>query len=627
MESKPVKRKLHYRTTAHTLIVKNAYEVARARAAERRVHFLAEISQLFHSSLDIAQVLEQVLIKSSEVLGQSNAVFLREGNELRLAALHHPDPAMAAQLRAFYSQNPARLGEGIVGCVAESGQPVCLSGLSPADLRDLSSPAYRALMAQSAPATFLAVPLQVGDQVIGVFCSASRVPGRRFTLDDLKLAQAIAERAAVAIENARLYHELQERLRQQTILYEASVALSSAASLNDILNTLSLHLCLALNLTGVGISLAALSRNRIVPTQVYDTSGLITVLDEATGELYQHLSTALETASLAGQPGAPSALTFRANDPQTGLEEQALLEAFGAQALLVIPLVVRGESLGLLELYDSRTPRQFSAEETVLAQALAHQAAVAIENVHLLESLQATYDELQESSRLKDEFIQNVSHELRTPLTFVKGYIELLREGAFGSLSNEAHHALNVVADKTGQIIRLVERIATLHLMTQQKLNLEPLDLNRLAQEAAERFRPLATQAGLSLHIELTPMSARVMGDPLQLPQVFDCLLENAIKFSPQGSQVALRVHSRPGIAWVEVEDQGIGIPPDKLDKVWTPFYQVEGHMKRRFGGAGVGLAVVKRVIQAHGGHVWANSQLGQGCTFGFALRRMDAGM
>ncbi len=623
---KPVQHKMRSRAGA-AIFVRGAHEVARARAAERHIQFLAEIGHLFHASLDIAQVLEQVLIKSSEVLGQSNAVFLREGNELHLAALHHPDPAMATQLRAFYSQNPARVGEGIVGCVAESGQPVCLSGLSPEDLSDLSSPAYRAILSQSAPATFLAVPLVLGDQVIGVFCSASRVPGRRFTADDLKLAQAIAEQAAVAIENARLYRELQERLRQQTILYEASVALSSAASLNDVLNTLGLHLCLALNLTGVGVSLAALSRNRIVPTQVYDTSGLIAVLDEATGELYQRLSTALEVASQAGQPGKLPVLALRADQPQVSPEEQALLEAFGAQALLIIPLVVRGESLGLLALYDSRRPRQFSAEETALAQALAHQAAVAIENVHLLESLQATYDELQESSRLKDEFIQNVSHELRTPLTFVKGYIELLREGAFGLLSDEAQHALNVVADKTGQIIRLVERIATLHVMTQQKLNLEPLDLNRLAQEAAERFRPVAEQAGLNLRLELTPASAPVMGDPLQLPQVFDCLLENAIKFSPQGSWVALRVHSRPGVAWVEVEDNGIGIPPDKLDKVWTPFYQVEGHMKRRFGGAGVGLAVVKRVIQAHGGHVWANSQLGQGCTFGFALRRLDAGM
>ncbi|MER3515031.1 MAG: hypothetical protein C4310_12140, partial [Chloroflexota bacterium] len=117
---------------------------------------------------------------------------------------------------------------------------------------------------------------------------------------------------------------------------------------------LSLHLCLALNLTGVGISLAALSRDRIVPTQVYDTSGLIAVLDEATGELYQRLSTALEVASQAGQPGKPPVLALRADQPQVSPEEQALLEAFGAQALLIIPLVVRDESLGLLALYDSR---------------------------------------------------------------------------------------------------------------------------------------------------------------------------------------------------------------------------------------------------------------------------------
>jgi len=596
----------------------NARIIARARAAERRAQFLAELGRLFHSSLDISEVLEHLLAKSGEMLGEHNVVFLREGDELRLAAIHHPDPAVAERLRVLYSEWPPRLGESIVGRVAASGEPEWISDPSPDRLQDLVAPAYHTVLTELMMASFLAVPLVVAGRVIGTFSSISLNPERRFGPEDVELAQGIAEWAAAAIENARLYHELQQRLHKQTILYEASAALSSALSLDDVLHTLSRHLNLALDVNGVAISLWDLRHKDTATIYVNNGAG-DAGQREGQADRLRRLCDYL-TACRASEPQA--ATVIQADDPQVGPYESALLTGLGTQALLLVPLVVKGESLGMIGVYEGRWPRQFSIEEITLAQALAHQAAVAIENARLFESLQFAYNELQEASRLKDEFIQNVSHELRMPLTFIKGYVELLREETFGPLGSEAQRALTQVMDKTDAIVRLVERIVTLRRVSLQDLNLERLDLNELAVQAAERLRPAAQRAGIALQIELPATVVPVLGDRAKLAQVFDCLLDNAIKFSPNGGQTTLRIYDKPGVAWVEVTDTGIGIPRDKLDKVWDVFYQVDGNMNRRFGGAGVGLAVVKRVIQAHGGHVWADSAPGQGCTFSFLLHR-----
>jgi signal transduction histidine kinase len=598
------------------MAIENTRIIARARAAERRAQFLAEISHLFHASHDVIRTLQQVLAKVSEQLGENNAVFLCEDDALRLVALHHPDLALAEQLRALYAERPPHPDESIVGRVATSGRPE-ISGQWAAS----GEPSGLAAAGHTAPAGFLAVPLVVGHCVIGVLSSISISPNRLFGPEDVQLAQEIAERAAVAIENARLYRELGERLRRQTLLYEASAALSAASSLAEILHHFSRHVRMALDVLGVGISLLAQRKDGIVPTYLYNGSAAPVALDETSGHVYRQVSD-----YLAAHPGSERelALAVRASDSGESAAERALLDAFGAQALLIAPLMRQGECLGLIEVYDSDKARRFSGEEIALVQALAHQSAIAIENVRLVESLQATHEELQESNRLKDEVVQNVSHELRTPLTFVKGYVELLQEGAFGPMTEEAGRAARVVHDKTNVIIRLVERIATLQHMNPQQLNLGEMDLNKAAREAAQRFAAAAEQASIVLDAQLAAAPICVMGDEARLTQVFDCLLENAIKFSPQGGRVALRVQRRPGLAWVEVQDSGIGIAADQLSKVWTPFYQVEGHMKRRFGGAGVGLAVVRRIVQAHGGHIWASSEPGQGCTFGFALRGLE---
>ncbi len=234
--------------------------------------------------------------------------------------------------------------------------------------------------------------------------------------------------------------------------------------------------------------------------------------------------------------------------------------------------------------------------------------------------LTAALDELKELDRMKDEFVQTVSHELRTPLTFIKGYVELLLDGDLGDLNAEQTDALRIVMERTENIIHLVNDIISLTQPEAARLALESVDMTSLARAAVHSAGAITGQARLRLELDAEADLPRVRGDLQRLSQVFDNLLGNAIKFSPEGGLICVRLRRRDNVVRTEVSDQGIGIPADRIDRIWDRFYQVDSTTTRRFGGTGLGLAIVKRLIEAHGGEVGVSSVEGQGSTFYFTV-------
>jgi signal transduction histidine kinase len=179
-----------------------------------------------------------------------------------------------------------------------------------------------------------------------------------------------------------------------------------------------------------------------------------------------------------------------------------------------------------------------------------------------------------------------------------------------------------MVSSRTDDIVAIVERITTLHGLRLSGLELQRLSLTQLAQQAVDVRRKAAAKARLALEVEHAEEAPAVQGNAERLLQAIDSLLDNAIKFNRPGGCITVRVGEREGLVSMEVADTGIGIPADKIDQVWDTFYQIDGSTTRRYGGLGVGLALVKDVIEAHGGAVWVRSTEGQGSTFGFGLRR-----
>jgi signal transduction histidine kinase len=311
--------------------------------------------------------------------------------------------------------------------------------------------------------------------------------------------------------------------------------------------------------------------------------------------------------------------------PDTQLEPDFIFFDPQIRSLLVVPLIVRGEPIGTLSI-DATQPNAFDEELRLLTIAAA-QAAVAIENAQLYESLRASYgdlelafDELRRMDTIKSELIQNISHELRTPLTFIKGYIELLQDGEMGSLRHEQKAAINIVANKTDVLSKLVDDIVSMLQVGREEIETMPVQLGEIGHATVEAARVSATEAGLTLTEDIPDDLPLVLGDKRRLGQVFDNLLQNAIKFSEPGGTIIVRLSNERTEIRAQVKDTGIGIPADQLPRIFDRFYQVDGTSTRRFGGTGLGLAIVKEIVEAHGGQVGVRSNVGQGSLFFFTI-------
>jgi signal transduction histidine kinase len=290
------------------------------------------------------------------------------------------------------------------------------------------------------------------------------------------------------------------------------------------------------------------------------------------------------------------------------------------------PLVVKGRIIGNLTV-DSRVPGAYGQEEAEMVAAFANQAAIAIENASLHEDLKEraedllrAYEELQELDRMKDEFIQNVSHELRSPLTYIKGYVDLILQGFMGSLNEGQMRSLKIVAEKTDLLIRLVKDIVSLEKISEGYIELKPISLTEIALSCLRGAEIEAEKAGIELIADLTEGLPLVLGDKDRLHQVFNNLIGNAIKFSPEGGEIRVRIYEKDEHLCAEVSDTGIGIPESELERIFERFYQVDASSRRRFKGMGLGLAIVKQIVEAHGGRVWVESEVGKGSTFYFTV-------
>jgi signal transduction histidine kinase len=289
-------------------------------------------------------------------------------------------------------------------------------------------------------------------------------------------------------------------------------------------------------------------------------------------------------------------------------------------------LVYQNRIIGTLSA-DHEQPDAFSPDDERLVTIAAAQAAVAIENARLYQDLQdratslaQAYEELKEIDRMKDELTQNISHELRTPLTFVRGYVDLLLSGEMGTLNTRQLQSLEIVSRKTSAVADLVTNIMLLQQLEINPLELGLTDVERVAKEAVNRAQSAAENQGVSLDLEVAPDLPLVLTDPVRVTLVFKHLLENAIKFSPSGGAVRVVVSNHPACIQVSVSDQGIGISQHQLDRIFDRFYQIDSSAKRRYEGTGLGLNIAKRIVEAHGGKIWAKSRLGKGSVFYFDL-------
>ena len=237
--------------------------------------------------------------------------------------------------------------------------------------------------------------------------------------------------------------------------------------------------------------------------------------------------------------------------------------------------------------------------------------------------LQKALERVSELSQLKANFVSNISHELRTPLTHIKGYVELLVTESLGSITDEQRHALQVSQQSTGRLEALIEDLILFSLASRGELSImhENVDLRRLVNLSIKAYASKAEERGVSLNVIIDENVPPVQADPQKIAWVLNQLLDNGIKFTPSGGRVVVNV-KREGenLVIVSVTDTGIGIPANRFNDIFEPFHQLDGSSTRRYGGTGLGLSLVRQIVEAHGSMIEVQSIEGRGSTFKFPL-------
>ena len=448
----------------------------------------------------------------------------------------------------------------------------------------------------------IAEPLIVRGEKIGALVAEAARP-EQFTPEDGRHLRIFADHVAATLQHLRLIATLEdERSRLKTLN-----ALSHALS-----ETLDLH----------EAGLRALEQTR---SAFRADHGLLMLWDGAAetlsplvtdGIARETAHTALAHHRLAIRDHVRTCATDRPprvaplDAPWTWIRDGSPT----TRAVLEIPLRAHGELIGLMLLLSDEASA-FEHVDLALATTLNVPVALALQNARFYEraagqarAMAEALRRQEELDRMKDELIQNISHELRTPLALVMGYAEMLAAGELGPVREEQAVAVDVIARRSRMLRSLVEDIALLWHLEQRQEEQGLLDLAEIVATSAADFRSEARTRGLRIEASRPDVQVPVQGEPLQIRRVLDNIIGNALKFTPQGGTIDVRLTTDERWARLSVCDTGIGVPQAQLSRIFERFYQVDGSSRRAYGGTGLGLALVKAIIEAHGGDVVAES-------------------
>lgn len=494
-------------------------------------------------------------------------------------------------------------------------------------------------------------PLMMNGQAIGEVLIAPR-PNRHLTEDQILLVNAIAQQASLQIENLRLLSAA-ERSRTEAELATRRFIHEGWDSYLDAIHQ-SQRIGFEYNRASVFPNTDDLHINGgvHVPLQVMNEQvGAMYIepdpnrpLESADKELIssvaEHVMQQVENIRLladASRARAEAEQAVRRLAKENWQEYAAVRDdsswAFVYDSLrvtpmerseleqewdLILPLVVQGETIGEMGLTREKN---ITPEDALLATKLASQVSIQLETLRLTEELQKRALELQEMDRLKNAFLANMSHELRTPLNSILGFTDVMLEGLDGNLTEYMDTDLRLIQKNGQHLLHLINDVLDMAKIESGRMNLHPetFKVHGILEEVCSITSSLASEKNISLFIEDdSDRDIEIYADNTRMRQIMINLVNNAIKFTENG-RIAIRAKSLDGArVLITVKDNGIGIPPDKLDLIFQEFTQVDSSTTRKVGGTGLGLPISRRLAEMHGGRLWAESTgiAGEGSTF-----------
>jgi signal transduction histidine kinase/putative methionine-R-sulfoxide reductase with GAF domain len=554
------------------------------------------------SPSELQPVLNVIVTTAAKLCeGFDATILLRDGDRLRVGAHHGGIPL------DFESME---LGRGwITGRAVLDRQPVHVHDLAAA--RD-QFPEGHDLHLRHGHRTGLAVPLMRDDQSIGAFM-IRRMEVRPFSHKQISLLQTFADQAVIAIENTRLFEEVQARNRDLTALGEVGRAVSSTLDLKVVLKTIVER---AVELSGTDAGSIFYHRPESVRFELGETVGLdaevvrrFRKLDIATGQ------TGLGEAIANRQPLQIADVMRR---PSNAVRN-AVLEA-GLNAALIVPLLGGEGAIGALVLLR-RPTGEFPAPVISLMQSFADQSAIALENARLFQEIAQKSRELETASQHKSQFVANMSHELRTPLAAILGYAELMQEGFYEPLGPKSMDALTRIRSNGKHLLGLINTVLDAAKIEsgQFTLNMAEYAIESVVETVRSATESLAQNKKLAFNTEIAKPLPIGLGDEQRLTQVLLNLVGNAIKFTDAG-EVRVTAKAVNGRFAVSVADTGPGIPDQERTRIFAQFHQIDDTNTKAKGGTGLGLAIAKQIVELHGGRIWVESTVGKGSTFQMEL-------
>jgi signal transduction histidine kinase/ActR/RegA family two-component response regulator len=307
-------------------------------------------------------------------------------------------------------------------------------------------------------------------------------------------------------------------------------------------------------------------------------------------------------------------------------EQLQLFQQLGVTAWMIVPMIARARAFGAVTFAITESDRRYDRTNLLFAEAVVNQVAVAGDNARLYVAAEAAREAAEAANSAKDQFLSTLSHELRTPLNAVYGWATMLERGQLGA--EQAQRALQIILRNVNAQVRLIDDLLDLSRVASGKLRLavQPVDLQRVIEDALDGIRPAAAAKNIRLQPVLASPGGPVSGDPDRLQQVVWNLLSNAVKFTPKGGRVQIQLQRVSSHVELLVSDTGQGIQPDLLPYVFDRLRQGDSSSTRSHGGLGLGLALVRHFVELHGGIVFAESPgEGRGATFVVKLPLMTA--
>ena len=564
------------------------------------------------SPTDVQPVFDVIAERGATLCGAKFAfVTTFDGEWIHMRATHGPG---AEQHGAHYPIRPGR--ESMAARVVHDRAPVEI----PDFLGDAEYTHKEGAQKMGIRSLFGAPMMREG-QILGAIAVARPEAG---VIPDklVRLLQTFADQAVIAIENVRLFTELEARTTQLTrsvgelkALGEVGQAVSSTLDLETVLSTIVSR---AAKLAGMD-------------------GGSIWEYDETRGEFHLHATDRLPdefVQVLRATPirkgegalgrlamtGEPVEIHDFADERSYQSRLRETLIRCGYRSVLALPLLREDHLLGALAVNRS-SPGEFPPEVIELLKTFATQSALAIQNARLFREIEDKSRQLEIASQHKSEFLANMSHELRTPLNAIIGFSEVLSERMFGAINAKQAEYLSDILESGRHLLSLINDILDLSKIEAGRMELElsDFDLPSTIENTLILVRERAVRRGIELGRAVDEHLGTVRADERKVKQVLLNLLSNALKFTSEGGRIDVRAVVRDATAEISVTDTGVGIAAEDQEAVFEEFRQV-GLVAKKVEGTGLGLAISRKFIQLHGGRIWVKSQIGTGSTFTFTL-------